>query len=336
MSEPGTGTPHDDPAVAAIERAGSRSNKRSRIIGFAIGLALVAGAAVAVGRQQGVFADAWANLRAAPVWMIALGLALPLVNLLLASLSFWLLTARYGRVQYREMTELLSAAWVLNYLPLWPGMIGRLTYHKTVNSIAVRDSAKALIWANVLNVLAALSLLVLLAGSAILFDPSGIGPTIVVASPIAALVAFAIYARAKRPEPDPEIWRTIAALGVRLAEHHVWAGRYFVMFGVLGAPISWAGALGIAGITALAIAVPISGNSLGVREWAVGFVATILPASLLAQGGLSLETGLTADLMNRAAELAVAIPAGALGAMIVARRIRRFSSGASASRGPAA
>ena len=54
-------------------------------------------------------------------------------------------------------------------------------------------------------------------------------------------------------------------------------------------------------IADIALLVPFVGNGLGVREWAVGLTASRQVAAAV---------GLTADLVNRAAELIVAIPLG--------------------------
>ena len=91
----------------------------------------------------------------------------------------------------------------------------------------------------------------------------------------------------------------------------------------MGAAIPWGTAVVIAGLTALATAIPLTGNSLGVREWAVGMITWALPAALVSATSLKLETGLTADLVNRALELAIAVPLGVLSAAWLARRYRR-------------
>src|SRR4029079_8775600 len=79
----------------------------------------------------------------APPALIALALALPLVNWVLSSLGLWVQMRRHGPVGAVEVALLVGAAWVLNYLPLRPGMIGRIAYHKSVNGIEVVDSVRA-------------------------------------------------------------------------------------------------------------------------------------------------------------------------------------------------
>ena len=57
-------------------------------------------------------------------------------------------------------------------------------------------------------------------------------------------------------------------------------------------------------------------------KWAVGLTATSLPPELFASGG-SRATGLTADVVNRAAELVIAIPLGLACCAWLVRRARR-------------
>lgn len=323
-------TERPDPDVAPVELAARRlqspSARRSRLLGFAIGVILLGAALFALWRQQGAMSSAWTNLTGAPLELILLALFLPAISLIATSSTFWLLTCRYGTVGFREMLALLASAWLLNYLPLWPGMIGRLAYHKSVNRIPVADSAKALIWANVLNILAALVFLASSFLGVTLLEPTSPWIIVFTSGPVGALGLFAMYAYAKKPEADPHVWRTLAALSVRLLEHHLWAARFAVCFALVGAPIAWGPACLIASITALAIAIPITGNSLGVREWAVGAAAWLLPTTLLATAALDLQVGLAADLVNRAMELALAIPLGLASAAWLARRAKRLGA----------
>ena len=67
--------------------------------------------------------------------------------------------------------------------------------------------------------------------------------------------------------------------------------------------------------------VPLMGNGLGVREWAVGLVGPMLPTWMsAASGGLSRGLGLSADLMNRGFELAAALPVGLVCSALLARK----------------
>ena len=125
--------------------------RRWQIVGYAVGVLLFALAIGAVITQREVFSEAMSNVGGAPVWLISLVFILPLLNWLVVSVSLWMLTNAYGRVGLWEMTALIANAWLLNYLPLRPGMAGRITYHKLVNRIRVRDSAKVVLQATAMT-----------------------------------------------------------------------------------------------------------------------------------------------------------------------------------------
>lgn len=299
--------------------------RAARAIGLGLALALAGAAALAILRDRAALQRTLDALSSSPAPALALAMALPLVSLALTALTFWLLTTRHGRVTPGEMFALIGAAWLLNYLPLWPGMLGRLAYHKKVNGIPVSRSAVTIVWANVLSALAALLTL----GGALVSLAWASGDDGRLAAlallPAAGAGAMAAWAAARPPAPDPQVWKLLAALAVRLIELQVWAARYVVCFALIGAPIAWGGALALAGVTTLATLIPIGGNGLGLREWAVGLAAPMLPVALTLQTELSTHAGLSADLVNRAMEVLLAIPVGALCAWWIARRLRRAS-----------
>ncbi|MBL0926853.1 MAG: hypothetical protein IBJ11_04270 [Phycisphaerales bacterium] len=309
-----------------------RAKRRQRLIGTALGLALLGLAAWAVLRAAGSPAAAIAPLRDASPASVALLVGLIAVGPLLTGATFWVLTRRYGAVGFVEMTALMAGSWLLNFLPLKPGLFGRLAYHKAVNGIAITDSAKALIWANVLSLAGA----ALMAASALIaaMFVGGDHPLMLaaVAAPAPALALFAWHAARVRPAADPEVWRVLAAAALRYAELLVWAARFMVCFALIDRPIAPGAAAALAGVTAAVQFVPITGNGLGVREWAVGLLAPVLPVGLAAQAGLTTAQGLTADLAHRAAEIPVAIVLGLVGLAYAARRTR----GRAAAGGPAA
>jgi len=68
-------------------------------------------------------------------------------------------------------------------------------------------------------------------------------------------------------------------------------------------------------VSQIAMLVPIAGNGLGLREWAIGLTAASLT-------GLDPQAGLAADLVNRAVEVLVAVPVGLLSARVVSRRLK--------------
>lgn len=298
----------------------------SRIAAYALGVALASAAIWAVVRGGAGTAAALDSLAAARTDQVALLLALSVMSVGMTAVTFWILTCRHGRVGGLEMLALINAGWLLNYLPLWPGMFGRFAYHRAVNGIAVRDTAVATIWANVLALVAALGLLVVLMILAAVLAGDDWRLAGAAALPVALLSALAAYTHARPPKPDPQFWRIPAALAVRWLELHVWAARYSLCFALIGAPIGWGAALALAGVTGVSSLVPITGNSLGLREWVVGLAAPLLPLGLTLQSKIGLQTGLTADLLNRAVELILAVPCGVIAAMWIGRRLRRIPS----------
>jgi hypothetical protein len=71
--------------------------------------------------------------------------------------------------------------------------------------------------------------------------------------------------------------------------------------------------------------VQLSPVQLGPREWAVGLAGTFLPSLKKAATSTTINpiTGLTADLLNRAAELTVSLPVGLICTWWVFRAVRR-------------
>lgn len=294
---------------------GARSPVRwSRIIGFAVGVALLGGAVLAIQRSGGSLADAFAPLREGDPLRVSVLAAALIGTIMLSSFVtaalLWVLTLRYGRVGYFEMWALISAAWLLNYLPVRPGMFGRLAYHRAVNGIRIVDSAKALVWTNVLMLIGAVMCAAVAIAASIAKRPDH--PLFIVLSltPIPLLGLFAAYAHEKKPEPDPEVWRVIAGLALGYAAQLCWAGRFLVSFHLAGIDLSWAGAVALASVSALAAFVPITGNGLGVREWVIGLVAPVLPIGLVHAANLSREGSFVSVLIDRSAELVVAVPMG--------------------------
>src|SRR5690606_6920191 len=159
-----------------------------------------------------------------------------------------------------EMHALIASAWLLNYLPLRPGLVGRIGYHRAVNGIPVKHSVRVLAESVVLGGLAIAVLL------AVALAARGLAPLpalLLAAAPAALALAAALpLARA-----GPLAWRFAAAWGLKYADMLAWAARYAVVFALLGAPIDAPSAVLIAAVSQLALLVPFTGNGLGLREW---------------------------------------------------------------------
>jgi hypothetical protein len=268
-----------------------------------VGLGLLATAIVTVAREHETLAGALDTVSRPSLWRVCLLAAAVAANVVLTALMFSVLISRYGKVSAIEMQALVAAAALLNFLPLRPGLFGRIAYHRAFNAIPAVATVKTVLQAAALSVAVAAYLALALVVSARLPVPLWVP----VGLPVPLLAAAAATKRAR-------IW---AAAGlIRYLEVMVWALRYFVAFGLLGARIDFQDALAFACVSLVAMLVPFVGNGLGLREWAVGLAAPLLTPYVL---GL----GLAAELLNRAAELVVIVVLGLGGIGWLTLRARR-------------
>jgi hypothetical protein len=302
-----------------------RSARIRRVAGFVVGLLLLLAAVRAVAVQGPGAREAWSSVRSAGPALIAAALVLPAVNWLIISASFWLVMKRYlpperpgGRppeLTLSEMARLIGAAWLLNYLPLRPGMIGRIAYHRAVHGITVADSVRGV----AIGMACGLAAVVVVVFIAALVPPGSPAGTYAaaLAAPAILLGGWAAVAALRRRQPAPTTSVVRAWLGsawlpanllLRYADMLVWILRYWVVFALIGRPVSIGAAVAATGAAQIVMCIPLVGNGLGLREWAVGLAAAALPPELAP--GAALDTGLAADLVNRIAELCVAIPVG--------------------------
>lgn len=320
-------TPSTSPAALA-----GRGARATLWLGALLLLAL---AVWAVTRSGAGVSSVMPALRGAPAWKFALLLGLITGTLPVTSWTLWVLTRRYGALGLGENTALITSAWLLNFAPVAPGLFGRLAYLKLVNGIRVNHSARVILWARLLGVLASGGMALWLALLTSL-GQRGEEPlfAVLASAPIVPIWLLARYARHKRPQPDPEVWRIIGALGARVVELHLWGARYWAAFSILGQPLAWGGALALACIANLAASIPLAPNGLGLREWAVGLVTPLLPTALAYAAGVSTPGALSAELVHRAAEVLVAVPLGLIATAWVGVRVRRAASSLQAGPGP--
>jgi hypothetical protein len=275
-------------------------------VGLVVGLGLLAGAVLTVAREHETLAAALDTVRRPSLGRV-LGLVAAIVaNVVLTALMFNVLISRYGRVAVVEMQALVAASALLNFLPLRPGLFGRIAYHRTFNAIPAVATVKMVIQAAGLSVVVAAYLALALAISARLPLPLWVP----VGLPVPLLAAAAAI-----PSPA-RVW--MAAALVRYLDVMIWAVRYHVAFALIGAPIEPQGALAFSCLSLVVMLVPLVGGGLGLREWAVGLAAPLLTPYVL---GL----GLAADLVNRAAELVVISVLGLGGIAWLTWRARRES-----------
>lgn len=289
----------------------------AKLAGFLIGLALLAAAAWAVRSRSSELSGAWASMRSAsPVMWLAV-LALPVVNWLLSAEVFLVLTRRYAPVPRTDMHALIGSAWLLNFLPLRPGLFGRVAYHRRYHGVSVPQSAKVILHAILCGAVA----LTLLALSVLLVDVLGTFPLMGLLILAPGLVMASSFARGADGSPGARAF--LAALGLKLIDSFAWSLRYLLAFQLAGTPISPTQAVAAAVVGQAAMLIPLAGNGLGVREWAVGALAASLPHWMAGANATTLETGLAAELINRAAEVAIALPVGLAGSLWIARAARQ-------------
>lgn len=285
------------------------------IAGFAIGLILIGVAVLVLLRNEEDLRTAIDEARKAPVWLVALALLLPTLNAFFVAVSFWVLMRRFGRVPFGDMVALIASAWLLNYLPLRPGLVGRLAFHKFVHGVHLRSSVAVSVALAIMSALAAAHLLAV--GAAVATNIwLGLGTILVTTGAVWWLSGFAADRSPAGAVPRGALRH---ALLYRYVDMLVWALRMWVCFRIVGADLTPTAALLIASAVQVALLFPLTGGGLGVVEWAVGVVAGIVAVSA------SAETGLAASLVNRAAEVLIVIPVGLFGTAYVAKRRHRAS-----------
>jgi hypothetical protein len=297
-----------------VTGGGAGSRRVRALLGFAVGILLLASAVWVVASRHNDLGHAMKAVRSAPRLMVGAAVVLPVLNNLVIAMVFLVLTRRYGRVGGVEMCALIAAAWLLNYLPLRPGLFGRVAYHRMVNGIRVRDSIRVMI-GNVACGGVAVGAALLVVAVAGWRSASGFGALAGLGSLLVVLTVAALLSRGTAWGPS------IAGVFLRYVDLMVWVGRYAIVFSLVGSPIDPLGAVAVASVCQAALLVPFVGNGLGIREWAVGLTAAALPAAFLADGAGS--AGLLADLVNRVAEVVAAVPAGLIGTWWLGRLRRR-------------
>ena len=273
-----------------------------RPFGTLVGVLLLVGAVAMVLRDSASLADALATMAGAPRSIFVALLGSVLLCVALTGATFWFLTRRYGRVGFVEMQALMSATALVNYLPLRPGLLARVAYHRSRNEIRARDSLRTIVEAMLLSLLALALLVPLLLGASKAAVPAWAAAAV----PLALALPVAAASRS----------RSLGfAFASRYAETLLTTVRYDLAFRLVGVEMGWHGSAAIACVSMIATMVPFVSNGLGLREWAIGLMAPLLV-------DIPLERGLVAELINRAAEILVIVPSGLVGAWWLWRRRR--------------
>lgn len=295
----------------------TRSRVRERV-GFVLGLVLLAGAAaylISAPDQMHEFLD---HLKHAPLWAVVVVIVGPIVNWVCVGLCLHALVRRHGKIGKGEMLALVGSAWLLNHLPMRPGLVGRIGYHARINSIRVRDSIEASIWSVVHAGLAnmiALGLVLLVPKDLALVMLGGV---LVLPALVVGMLAGVIARSNQRGG-----WLLMGFV-YRSLDLFVWMVRYAAAFTMLGIGFTPMQIVMITAASQIAQLIPLTGAGLGFREWGVGIAAKMSASG----SSLTMRSAIGADVINRIAETIVVIPLGLVCTGIVARRCARGEASA--------
>ena len=294
----------NDPAPLPISRIPESTRRWLRRAGLAVGVACFALAIHVAMREREEFAKAIDALRDPDPFAVAMVLLSVAVGAALSGLLFHILMRRFGKVPFWEMQALISASAFVNYLPLKPGFVGRVAYHRLQHGIRASHTLRTIVEAIALSGTVAgmflLSLLVLRA----LGVPGEW-----------SLLAPALLAPAMR---FPAVRSVSQALLVRQAELALWTLRYWAVFQLVGAPIDLETAIVLASVSVIATLLPIVSNGLGIREWVIGILAP-----MISHEPVSTSQAIVAELVHRAAEIVVMTPIGITAIVVLVRHTRR-------------
>ena len=286
------------PETSPLDRTQRRLLRR---IGTVASVLLVAGAVVAIARNQAIL-DSLSRAFASPRWdALAVLAATVVAQQVLTSSVFWMLMRRHGPVGWGEMNALIASSTLANYVPLQAGSIGRLAYHKVVHGIPVKTSLVVILVAMGLVAMSLVALTVV----GLWVSRAGASWWWVAVTPLAWVPLLA----------GPATRVVGACLVLRTVELLVIALQSWAAFRLSGWEIEPMTAVGVAVVAAVANLTPFIGNGLGVREWAVGLAAPLL-------GGYETDAGLAAQLTGRAVDAVMAVAMGGPAlAWIASRRI---------------
>ncbi len=279
-----------------------RNRRALRIAGAVVGLACLVAAVFMAMRERDEFTAAFNALRNPPLWEVGCVLSAVAAGLVLTALLFQLLLRRYAVVGFGEMFTLMSASTLANYLPLKPGFLGRVAYHRVRHGVRPTDTVRTIFEAIALSATVAAMFL----GSLALLRVCGArGEFSLLAPGAVTLIAFATGSRS-----------IALALTVRHAEFALLTLRYWIVFRLIGAPIEFEAAIVLASVNAIATLIPFISSGLGVREWLTGLITPLVSPDTFSQG-------IIAELVHRVAEIAVIAPLGTLSLALLTARVRR-------------
>ncbi|MCA9295942.1 MAG: hypothetical protein KC983_05480, partial [Phycisphaerales bacterium] len=201
-----------------------RTSPHLRRAGVIIGLLLLMAAVLVVARQRDLIVDALGSVERADLWRFALLGVFIIVHLSTSASVFHVLTRKYGHVPWFDMQMLIAAAALLNYLPLRPGLVGRIAYQKAAYNIPARDSIRIVVESLLFS--AATAGWIVLCAAATFVLPLSF-TTLCAFGPVLLLIGCATPAR-----------RWCLAGLLRIVEIALWAVRYDLAFSLLGVDLT--------------------------------------------------------------------------------------------------
>lgn len=262
----------------------------ARIAAFAAGSTLFGLALLALWRHRETLDAALAALRSPPAWAAAAMPLSVLASIAIGGVLLKRLLHRHPELPSGELVALNAAATLFNLLPLKPGLAARIAWQRWHHGVGVATSLQASV-ALVLLSAAAVGIAVgamLLARAAAVPGAAGL----VAVSSLLLLLC-----------PHGRFGPLAELLWWRLLDLGAWAVRIAAAFAAIAAPIDADAAIALACAAMAVGAVPVVGSTLGVREWAIAALAPLL-------AGISWESALAAELLGRAVEAVVLLPAG--------------------------
>ncbi|MCC7191862.1 MAG: flippase-like domain-containing protein [Phycisphaeraceae bacterium] len=277
-----------------------------RFAGLALGMVLVAAAAWFALRHVDL-----SLLKSAAPWQVTAILTAVVANILVTATLFWVVTKSFDThppVTWTQMRALVAASGLLNYLGIQAGSISRAAYLKARNNLPVMQSvAIQLVVVSVSTVVSGVVALTLVGLSGHFSQGFALTATIVGVVGCALVTSPIAKGMLRRPLVSAWSWAPLKALDLALTALRVW-----VSFQIVGREISPSAALAMAGGIAVVNLLSVTPNGLGLREWAVAVMASVIDPSLWA-------VAMVATLVDRALEAIVLIVTG-LASVVVLRR----------------
>jgi uncharacterized membrane protein YbhN (UPF0104 family) len=287
-----------------------------RVVGLFVGLGFFAAAIHFAMGEKEEFGKAIEALRDPPPIAVALVLASVFVGAVLSAVLFHILMRRFGKVPFWEMQALIAASAFANYLPLKPGFVGRVAYHRLRHGIRAAHTLRTILEAIALSgtvaslfLVSLVSLRALAARGVTVAGHEIQGEWALVAPSVLALAMF-----------WPKTRSLSQALLVRQAELALWTLRYWAVFQLVGAPIDLETAIVLASVSVIATLLPVVSNGLGIREWVIGLLAP-----MISHQPVSTSQAIVAELVHRAAEIAVMAPFGIVSIIVLYRHNRALA-----------